>query len=245
MIIEKNTVVLGDCLEGLKQIPDDTFDIAVTSPPYAHKGSEEIDNYAGGTHRPYICKETILKEEWLDWQINIIDNLLRTCKKYVVYNVGDNSENRDNVYRLMGHYADKIHDDIIWYKPNGIPCYNEGSIANTYEHVLIIKKTPKTKVKVHSRDFRNVISGIGVNSNNQYAAIHHAVMNEKLSDLLIYEFTEKGDFVIDPFMGLGTTGVSCVKFDRYYFGFEIFELYHHECVKRLEKTQRERGRQLF
>ena len=81
------------------------------------------------------------------------------------------------------------------------------------------------------------------NENNVIEDLEFKLGNIQLNDT--FKFTDEGDFVIDPFMGLGTTGVSCVKFDRYYFGFEIFELYHQECVKRLEKTQRERGRQLF
>ena len=238
--MERNKIILGDCLTNLKSIADDTFDVAFTSPPYADTGTQSFDdikalgkgNNPYGTHRKYINVESHIND-WLEWQIEIIDELLRTCKKWVIYNIGAIKINRANVYKLIGHYADRIHEDVIWYKTNGLPCRNEGSISNTYEHILLIKKNPKDMIHVKSHCFRNVIDTIGVNSNNEFADIHHATMNKKLSDLCIYEFTDVGDFVIDPFMGMGTTAMSCIDLKRDYYGFEICEEYYNKCLERL------------
>lgn len=236
----RNKVIFGDCLTGLKQVPDNTFDVAFTSPPYADFGVESSESIKmrGGdnpyrTHRKYLNVEQHV-DDWLQWQIEIIDELLRTCKKWVIYNVGAIKTNRANVYKLIGHYADRIHDDIIWYKPNGLLCCNEGSISNTYEHILLIKKNVKDMIHVKSRLFRNVIDGIGVNSNNEFADIHHAVMNKKLSDLCINEFTDIHDLVVDPFIGVGTTALSCKHNNRYYCGFEICKQYYEICLERVE-----------
>lgn len=241
MKIEKNQIILGDCLENLKLIDDNIFDVAFTSPPYADKGSQSYEksrkkgkcNNPYGVHVKYINVESHYGEEWLKWQIEIIDQLLRVCKKWIIYNIGAISNNRENVYKLIGHYADRIHDDIIWYKPNGLPCPNDGAISNTYEHILLIKKNPKDKIKVHTNGFRNVINKIGVNSENKFADIHNAVMNKKLSDVCIYEFTDINDFVIDPFMGMGTTAMSCIDLKRNYFGFEICKEYYDKCIERI------------
>lgn len=242
MNIIENTIILGDCLENLKQITDNTFDVAFTSPPYGDKGDkfyEEIQKTKTsrnpfGVHNKYLTFESHFGEDWFNWQVEIIDELLRVCKKWVIYNIGAISYNRENVYKIIGHYADRIQDDIIWYKPNGLPCWNEGSISNTYEHILLIKKNKNDKIKVHSKDFRNVITKIGVNSQNEFAEIHHAVMPKKLADLCIYEFTDDGDFVIDPFMGMGTTAMSCIDLKRKYFGFEICEEYYNKCMERIK-----------
>ena len=242
MEIKRNKIVLGDCLKNLKQIQDNTFDVAFTSPPYGDNGTETFEdvkakgkgNNPYGIHRKYLNVEQHI-DDWYEWQVEIIDELLRVCKKWVVYNIGAIKTNRENVYKLIGHYADRIHDDIIWYKPNGLPCRNQGSISNTYEHILLIKKNPKDMIHVHSHDFRNVITTIGVNSQNEFADIHHVVMNKKLADVCINEFTNEGDFVIDPFMGMGTTAMSCIDLKRDYFGFEICEDYYKTCNDRLKK----------
>lgn len=241
-MINRNEIVLGDCLVGLKEIRDDIFDVTFTSPPYGDVGTETFEeirargkgNNPNGTHRKYLNVEQHI-DDWFKWQIEIINELLRVTKKYVIYNVGAIYPNRTNVYKLIGHFAENIHDDIIWYKSNGLPCHNEGSISNTYEHILIIKKNPKDKVKVNGFGFRNVINGIGVNSQNEFADIHHAVMNKKLSDLIISKFTSENDFVLDPFMGMGTTAMSCIDLKRDYYGFEICKEYYDKCIERLNK----------
>ena len=240
MTINKNSIILGDCLSGLKEIEDNTFDVAFTSPPYGDIGTESFEeikakgkgNNPYGTHRKYLNVEQHI-DDWYEWQVEIIDELLRTCKKWVVYNIGAIKVNRENVYKLIGHYADRIHDDIIWFKPNGLVCRNEGSISNTYEHILLIKKNPKDMIHVKSHCFRNVIYE-GVNSQNEFAHIHHAVMNKRVSDICINEFTDVDDFIIDPFMGMGTTAISCIDLKRNYFGFEICEEYYKNCLQRIQ-----------
>lgn len=242
-MIQDNSIVLGDCLEGLKLIQDNSFDVVFTSPPYADIGTESFEdikakglgNNPYGTHRKYIDVESHI-DDWFEWQVQIIDECLRTCRKWVVYNIGAIKSNRSNVYKLIGHYSDMIHDDIIWYKPNGLPCRNEGSISNTYEHILIIKKNPKDMIHVHSHNFRNVIVE-GVNSKNDFAHIHHAVMNKSVSDICIKEFTDENDLVLDPFMGVGTTAVSCIELNRRFFGFEICNEYYRLAMERIERAK--------
>lgn len=111
--MQENQIVVDDCLNHLKTIQDNTFDITFTSPPYGFNAKQD-----NNSHKKYINSETILKKDWLDWQIKVIDECLRVSKKYVIYNIGAIKENRENVYRLIGYYADKIHDDMIWYKVN-------------------------------------------------------------------------------------------------------------------------------
>jgi DNA modification methylase len=60
-------------------------------------------------------------------------------------------------------------------------------------------------------------------------------MNKKLSDLIISKFTSENDFVLDPFMGMGTTAMSCIDLKRDYYGFEICKEYYDKCMERLNK----------
>lgn len=238
--MEYNKIILGDCLENLKLIEDNSFDITFTSPPYGDIGTESFEdikskgkgNNPYGIHRKYLNVEQHI-DDWYEWQVKIIDECLRVCKKWVVYNIGAIKTNRENVYKLIGHYADRIHDIIIWNKPNGLPTPNIGSISNTYEFILLIKKNPKDMIHVHSHNFRNVINE-GVNSQNEFAHIHHAVMNKRVSDICINEFSEEGDIVLDPFMGMGTTAMSCIDLKRKYYGFEICEEYYNKCLERIK-----------
>ena len=237
----ENKVVLGDCLPNLKNIEDNTFDVTFTSPPYADSGNNnDWENYEKRgdksccTHKKYISVESYNGEDWLNWQINIIDECLRVSKKMVIYNIGAILNNRVNVYKLIGHYAENLKDDIIWYKPNGLPSSTKGALSNTYEHILLIQKDMKQTIKVNSDFFRNVIV-LPTNPNRKYAKIHKAIMNKELSDICIREFTNEGDLVLDPFMGSGTTALSCIDLHRNYYGYEICKEYYDLCQQRINE----------
>lgn len=230
----RNKVIFGDCLENMRKMPSNCVDVTFTSPPYAEKGKEEFqDKNPCGTHRKYLNVESHIGEDWLNWQIQVIDECLRLTKKWVVYNIGCMAHQRKYIYKLIGNYADRIHDILIWNKPNGLPCGTPNSISNTYEFILLIKKNPKDVIHTNSKFFRNVIN-LPNNMNLEFNDVHHAVMNKELADICIQEFTNEGDLVLDPFMGVGTTAVSCKQKKRDYVGFEICDVYYEKCLERIE-----------
>lgn len=238
--MEYNKIVNDDCLKHLSSIQDNSFDITFTSPPYGFNAKKESNS-----HKKYITSESLLKEEWLNWQIKVIDECLRVSKKYIIYNIGAIKENREYVYRLIGYYADKIHDDIIWYKINGQPSCTPNVINNNYEHILLIKKDKNYQIKTSGEGikcFRNVIECF-VNTNNPYSEIHGAMMPQKLSDIIIVNLTNKGDCVLDPFSGLGTTSISCVKYGRKFYGIELCEEYFKISVERIKDAQIDKNSQ--
>ena len=66
---------------------------------------------------------------------------------------------------------------------------------------------------------------------------HIAVYPEQLTDYFIKGATNEGDFILDPFMGSGTTGVSAKKLKRDWMGFDSIEEYVNFANKRIEKTK--------
>jgi site-specific DNA-methyltransferase (adenine-specific) len=66
---------------------------------------------------------------------------------------------------------------------------------------------------------------------------HIAVYPEQLTDYFIKGATNEGDFILDPFMGSGTTGVSAKKLKREWMGFDSIEEYVNFANKRIEKTK--------
>ena len=72
------------------------------------------------------------------------------------------------------------------------------------------------------------------NSKNPYAKIHRAVMNKDFCDEVIKEFTQEGDVVLDPFMGMGTTALCCMEQNRKFVGFELCDTYLEEMKNRLD-----------
>ena len=226
-----------DCLKVLKEMKDNYVDVTFTSPPYNDSGTENEDVAvlkSSNTHKKY--QDTERHDDWFEWQCEIIDDLRRVSKKYGLYNVQALSNNRENVYKLIGHYANCIHDVVVWYKPNGCPTSTPHKISNKYEFLLIIKAEGVKGVDVNSDVYYNVIVQ-NINPNKEFASIHRAVMSKDFSDECIREFTSKGDVVLDPFMGMGTTGVSCKEQGRHFVGIELSKLYYEKAIERIENTR--------
>lgn len=240
--MEINKVYNMDCLEGMRTLmADNSVDVSFTSPPYNDIGRdgdyrEDGNLYTdhGSTHTKYKYVET--RKDWFEWQCEVIDEMLRVSKKYVLYNIQGIKNNRADLYKLIGRYSDRIHDIVIWYKPNGCPTSTPHKLSNKYEMLIIIKCDGCDGVDVSSRNYNNVIVE-NINPNKEYGKIHKALMSKTFCSEVIREFTSEGDTVLDPFFGLGTTGICCIEQNRNYVGFEIFEEYASLAEDRLKDAR--------
>lgn len=226
---DKYTLICADCMDVLKKMSDCSVDVTFTSPPYNDSAKTQSD-IEKKRHMKYDKVE--YREDWLDWQIGIIDELLRVTKRQVLYNIQPILSNKKDVFSLVGHYADKIDQIITWYKPNAQPQHYPHRIANFYEWVLVFRCKEFDKLYVNSNGYTNVIVQ-NINSNRAYCDKHRALMSEKFCDEIIREFTFKNELVFDPFAGLATTGVSCIRLGRRFIGTEINEPYYWLALERL------------
>ena len=226
-------------MEVMKGMGDRSVDVCFTSPPYNDKGTkgdyDEDGNIKKGDNSSHTKYKWVdYRSDWLEWQISVIDEMLRVSKKWVLYNVQGIKNIRQDVYKIIGHYADRIHDICIWSKPSGVPCGNPHKISNRYEFLIILKCDGVKGVDVQSDFYTNVIK-CKQNHNNEYSNIHKALMSKEFCDEVIREFTAPGDTVLDPFFGLGTTGLSCTQLGRKFVGTEIFEEYFEGAIKRINE----------
>lgn len=230
-----NYIKQGDCLDLMRILEDNCVDVSFTSPPYNDSGNKnESIERKEGTHRKYLEVET--RSDWFEWQCEVIDEMLRVTKKLVLYNVAGLKNNRVNVYKLIGRYCDIIHDIVIWYKPNGTPTSTPHKISNTYEYLLLLKPNGVKGVDVNSLHYRNVIVK-NTNTNKEYSKIHKAIMGKDFCSEVIKEFTKEGDIVLDPFLGLGTTGICCIEQNRKFIGFELNKVYCNIAYERLKEAR--------
>lgn len=74
-IKNKGILINGDCLEVLKTIPDDTFDVAFTSPPYNRKRNDK-----------YTFYDDII-EDYFNFLVSFTNELLRVSKRHIFINI--------------------------------------------------------------------------------------------------------------------------------------------------------------
>lgn len=225
-----NTLYNGDCLEIMRQMKNGGVDVVFTSPPYNDSGVTDKDKQ---NKRHFKYEEAECRHDWFEWQCECIDEMLRVAKRQVLYNIQPILNNKADVYKLIGHYSNRIDNILIWYKPNAQPQHYPHRIANFYEMVLILKGAEFKKLYINSNGYTNVIVK-NINGNHEYSDKHRAVMNQSFSDEIIREFTMDGETVLDTFMGLATTGISCHRYNRDFVGIEISETYYNIAQKRLE-----------
>ena len=78
-------------------------------------------------------------------------------------------------------------------------------------------------------------TGRNYSSKDAAAFEHPAIFPEKLAKDHILTWSNENDLVFDPFMGAGTTAVSCVETNRNYLGFEVDETYYDVCQRRIKE----------
>jgi site-specific DNA-methyltransferase (adenine-specific)/modification methylase len=209
----------GDCLKLMKELPDKCVDVAFTSPPYNRKRNDKYSFY----------DDTI--SDYYGFLLSTIENLRRIVKRHIILNVQTNYYNKKDIYRLIGTYADHIQNIIIWEKTNPMPASGT-NITNAFEYFFVIGDKP---LKANGTYVKNIIS-TSVNSNMPKE--HKAVMKKEVCDWFIKQFTNENDIVIDPFLGTGTTAVSCIEQGRHYIGFELEPKYFDICCKRLDDVEK-------
>ncbi len=197
---------LGDCLEVMKTFEPKSFDHTFTSPPYNRKRNDKYEHY------------TDIKDNYFEWQKSCLEEMLRVTRRYVIYNTQTNFYNRSDIYSLIGHFSQKIIDIFVWEKTNPLPASGK-SVTNAVEYFLVLGD----EKLVSNRTYTKNILRTSVNS--KMPKNHKAVMKPEVADFFIETFTKEGETVLDPFMGVGTTGLSCKKFNRGFVGIELNNTY--------------------
>lgn len=230
----------GDCLERMKEIPDGSIDLTVTSPPY-----DSIRNYHGFTFN----YESTLRE------------LFRVTKigGVVVWVVNDQTVNGSETgtsFRQALYAMDcgfRLHDTMIWHK-SGFTFPSANRYYPVFEYMFVFSKgAPKSANLIEDRKnihgnlpIRGTVrqadgtlkpkNGNGKRNVKEYGRRfnvwrineekanktgHPAVFPLQLARDHILSWSNEGDTVLDPFMGSGTTGLACKQTDRNFIGIEL------------------------
>jgi len=200
-----NNIYLGDSLQIMKQFPDKSIDWILTSPPY--KDDEVPEDY-------YQWFSKVLKEfnrivKHYSLIFNSSTRLIEICKRY-------------NPERIL-----------IWYK--GILKY-----AYRYEPIFIFNHGSNIKInkRLWTDTFkfqpmygnRNIGWGRGLKFD--YVPYSNPV---QLYKGILRMIGRKGDIVLDPFIGSGTTALACRELGIDFIGIEINEKYYKIACEKLKQ----------
>jgi len=119
-----------------------------------------------------------------------------------------------------------LRQDIIWNKPNPMPESVRDRCTKAHEYVFLFSKNQNyhfdvDAIKEPTRRKRSVWNI----QKKPYKGAHCAVFPPDLIEPCILAGSEKGDTILDPFMGSGTTAMVAKKLNRNYIGCELHEDY--------------------
>lgn len=139
-----------------------------------------------------------------------------------------------------------LRSDVIWEKPNAMPSPVADRPVSSYEHVFLFAKNKKyyynyeavQEERLDGKGFRRQRDVWRINT-VPFKGAHFAVFPEELVNRCILASSEKGDTVLDPFSGSGTTGIASLKSGRHYVGIEANIDYVKMSQERIQNTLNE------
>jgi len=203
-MLEINKIHCGDCLELMKEIPDNTIDLVITDPPY---GMSFQSNYR---------KEKHLKIEGDDeLPIEAIKECIRIAKKACyVFCRWDNLRDMPQPRSVL-----------CWVKNNWSMGDLEHEHGRQWEAICFYPK--------NEHEFIKRIPDV-IKAERTENVLHPTEKPVKLIRVLIK--ANKGEVVLDPFCGSGTTAVACKQLGRDFIGIEIEPKYVEIANKRLAQS---------
>ena len=226
----------GDCLEILKSMPSESIDLIVTDPPYKTTSRGNAGN-SGGMLQKEINKKGQV------FNFNDID-----CEKYAseFYRVlKDGSHcyimtNHINLIHILNTFtANGFHfiKSLIWDKGNKIMGQY---YMSQFEYILFFRKGKGIKINnCGTSDILSVPNKKLKDTNGKN--LHDTEKPVDLMKILIENSSAENELVLDPFMGIGSTGIACINTNRNFIGIELDEHYFNIAKQRIEETLNKKG----
>jgi len=248
----ENKIISGNSLEILKKIPDKTFNLIFADPPYNLQIGEKLkrpdDSKVNGVHDKWDQFESFKHYDDFckDW--------LKECKRVLkdngsIWVIGS----YHNIFRLGFHLQNLNYwllNDIIWRKNNPMPNFRGTRFTNAHETLIWASKNKKSKYTFNYQSLKCLNEDLQMRSDWAFPIcsgkerlkkngkkVHSTQKPEALLHRIILATTNKGDTILDPFLGTGTTAVVAKKLGRKYYGIEKEKKYFRAANDRINKAK--------
>ena len=226
-------LIHGDSRFLLKQLPDNSIDLILTDPPYnLAKHSTGNIPLPGRTPMnndlaPWDRVE-FLPEEWVDEFIRVLKpkgNLFI----FTSYNM------LGRWYNLLDHRFDTTNF-MVWHKTNPAPKIFRAGFLNSCELIYTCWNKGHTWNFISQAEMHNFIeSPICMRPERLQFPKHPTQKPVAVLKKLITIASNENDLILDPFMGVGSTGVAALELGRKFIGFEIDPAYYNASIQRIQK----------
>jgi DNA modification methylase len=231
------SMVFGDSREKIKKIPDGSIDFICTDPPY------NLGQYSTGNIK--LNWRSDFNNDLADWDHETLDPLqwkidfLRILKP------------KGNIfiftsYNLIGKWHevfDPLFDTfqfMVWHKTNPAPKFRRAGFLNSCELIVCMWNKGHTWNFTKQNEMHNFIESPICMGNERLKDPKHPTQKPvSVLKKLINIASNEGDMILDPFAGVGSTGVAALELNRKFIGIENDEKYYKASCNRLNQKHKE------
>lgn len=216
---EHGILYCGDCLDILPTLADKSVDLVPTDPPYGMQYQS-----AWRTATPQFAK--IVNDNNLDWLPLFLSECYRIQNQdthlYLFCNDYAISEFRNSTEQA-GYNPKRA---LVWVKNNHTSGDLFGDYGNKTEFVVFAHKG---KRDLNGKRDCNVLK-----FDRENDLLHPTQKPVSINGYLILKSSDKGNTILDPFAGSGTTAIACIRLNRKYILIEKEEKYCEIAARRIE-----------
>jgi len=243
----------NDCLDLLKQIPENSIDMIFADPPYnlsnggftVHAGKRVSVNKGKWDESKGVKNDFAFHTQWLEECRRVLKpngTIWVSGTYHSIYQCG-------YALQILGY---KILNDVAWYKPNASPNLSCRYFTASHETLIWARKDEKGKhtfnyevmkegdfpddfMKKPNKQMRSVWAIGTPLADEKTFGKHPTQKSLKLLERIILAASNKGDVILDPFTGSSTTGIATVKYGRKFIGIDMEKDYLDLSIKRYKE----------
>ena len=227
VLVDKYSLLFGNCLERMKEIPEGSIDLCVSDIPYKLTGGGKGDGANSKRPKGILEDNSQLMKvpKFEDW----LPELYRVMKDGSHIYLMCNFKNLNDLMNKSLVVGFKHINLLVWEKNN---CTPSQFYMKNCEYTLLLRKGK-------SKYINNIGGSKTVHKFNNIVGnkVHPTEKPVDLMKFYVENSSDIGDVVLDMFMGSGSAGVAALNTNRNFIGIEMDESYFGVAVKRMEEAR--------
>ena len=242
-------IIPGDCITAMRSLPSASVDMIFADPPYNLQLGGDLSR-PDGSHVDAVTDDwdkfdsfaayDKFSREWLTEARRVLK------PNGSIWVIGS----YHNIFRLGAMMQDMgfwILNDIVWRKSNPMPNFKGTRFTNAHETLIWCSTGEKSRYTFNYRAMKTLNDELQMRSDwvlpicsgqerlkKGGTKVHPTQKPEALLYRVMLATTNKGDVVLDPFFGTGTTGAVAKRLGREWIGCERESNYREAALERIE-----------
>jgi modification methylase len=242
-------ILSGDCIAAMRSLPSASVDMVFADPPYNLQLGGDL-NRPDGSHVDAVTDDwdkfasfatyDQFTREWLSEARRVLKpngSLWVIGSYHNIFRVGA-------ILQDLGYW---ILNDVVWRKANPMPNFKGTRFTNAHETLIWASMGEKARYTFNYRTMKTLNDELQMRSDwvlpicsgaerlkKDGAKVHPTQKPEALLYRVMLATTHKGDVVLDPFFGTGTTGAVAKRLGRQWIGCERDGGYRAAALERIE-----------